>query len=244
MIIRLAIPFIYLPRTRPPQPILSSPFPFLSTVKTFPEEWFQITSTIAPKPNSDVEPIDCHVSERATPPWVMGTCLICRSCLSQLSKRLPCPIRFPFICSLLRRPSRSRPSCIQPYRPTRSSSVQRRSPPRPPPRQRSGCTCCVRSQSPSGANCRRVDSQSAKVTCALFHLGSRRRPCYALDPWTMDMDSARSRWRWPFSVCCFVQLRVLLLVPDRALLDERLREDDDDPAAAIPGAEPRAWLHR
>ena len=31
---------------------------------------------------------------------------------------------------------------------------------------------------------------------------------------------------------------------ERALLDERLREDDDDPAAAVPWAEARAELLR
>jgi hypothetical protein len=46
---------------RPQQPILSSPFPFLSTVKSLPEEWFQITTTICPKAISDIEPIDCHL---------------------------------------------------------------------------------------------------------------------------------------------------------------------------------------
>ncbi|KAH9969730.1 hypothetical protein BC827DRAFT_1257562 [Russula dissimulans] len=59
---KLIIPFAYHPRTRAPQPILSSPFPFLSTVKTVPEEWFQITSTIDPKANnSDIAAIDVHL---------------------------------------------------------------------------------------------------------------------------------------------------------------------------------------
>jgi len=65
----LIIPFAYHPRTRAPQPILSSPFPFLSTVKTVPEEWFQITSTIDPKVNdSDIAAIDVQVSRAKIPP--------------------------------------------------------------------------------------------------------------------------------------------------------------------------------
>ncbi|KAF8500873.1 hypothetical protein F5888DRAFT_1677101 [Russula emetica] len=58
---RLMVAFTYQPRTRPSQPVLSSPFPFLDTVKSVPEEWFQITSTIAAKSVSNIEPIDCHL---------------------------------------------------------------------------------------------------------------------------------------------------------------------------------------
>ncbi|KAI9465384.1 hypothetical protein BJY52DRAFT_1243651 [Lactarius psammicola] len=58
---KLTIPFTYRSRFRPPQPILPSPFPFLSTIKSLPEEWFQVTSTMAVKPHSDIEPIDCHL---------------------------------------------------------------------------------------------------------------------------------------------------------------------------------------
>ncbi|KAH9042012.1 hypothetical protein EDB85DRAFT_1857378 [Lactarius pseudohatsudake] len=58
---KLTIPFTYRSRFRPPQPILPSPFPFLSTIKSLPEEWFQVTCTMAVKPHSDIEPIDCHL---------------------------------------------------------------------------------------------------------------------------------------------------------------------------------------
>jgi hypothetical protein len=57
---KLMVAFVYQPRTRPLQPVLSSPFPFLSTVKSSPEEWFQITSTISTKSNT-IGPIDCHL---------------------------------------------------------------------------------------------------------------------------------------------------------------------------------------
>jgi len=58
---KLTIPFTYRSQLRPPQPILPSPFPFLSTIKSLPEEWFQVTSTITVKTHSDIEPIDCHL---------------------------------------------------------------------------------------------------------------------------------------------------------------------------------------
>ncbi|KAF8271979.1 hypothetical protein EI94DRAFT_1770120 [Lactarius quietus] len=58
---KLTIPFTYRSQCRPPQPILPSPFPFLSTIKSLPEEWFQVTSTMAVKLHSDIQPIDCHL---------------------------------------------------------------------------------------------------------------------------------------------------------------------------------------
>ena len=73
---RLRVPFVYRPRARPRQPMLSSPFPFLSTVKSLPEEWFQITTTMSPKAISDIEPIDCHV-RRSRKTYCQVSCLNC-----------------------------------------------------------------------------------------------------------------------------------------------------------------------
>lgn len=60
---RLTFPFTHRFQCRPPQPILPSPFPFLSTIKSLPEEWFQVTSTMVVKSHADILPIDCHVSQ-------------------------------------------------------------------------------------------------------------------------------------------------------------------------------------
>ncbi|KDQ62638.1 hypothetical protein JAAARDRAFT_121787 [Jaapia argillacea MUCL 33604] len=51
----------YLPRTRPCQPILPSSLSFRSTVKTSPEEWFQVISQMDARSNSGFAPIDCHL---------------------------------------------------------------------------------------------------------------------------------------------------------------------------------------
>ena len=88
---RLIIPFVYQPRTRPQQPILSSPFPFLSTVKSLPEEWFQVTTTIRPKAISDIEPIDCHVNLKT---------LICRTVPDLLAGFLVVHSRRSNVCSV------------------------------------------------------------------------------------------------------------------------------------------------
>jgi len=115
------------------------------------------------------------------------------SCSFLLSKYLPCPIRFRSTCSSSRRPSRCRRSCIPPYRPIQNSNVQRPSSPRALRRQRCACIYSDKSQLPSKATNRRVNSQSARVTCALFPLVLRHRPYYARNHW--NMDSARSTTR-------------------------------------------------
>ncbi|KAI0304315.1 hypothetical protein B0F90DRAFT_1809172 [Multifurca ochricompacta] len=58
---KLTVPFIHRPRLQPQQPILSSPFPFLATIKSLPEEWFQVTNTMPAKVKSAIRPIDCHL---------------------------------------------------------------------------------------------------------------------------------------------------------------------------------------
>ncbi|KAF5382467.1 hypothetical protein D9615_002730 [Tricholomella constricta] len=54
------IPFIYYPRTRAHRPIIPSPS-FFSTVKTSPEEWYQVLYEMKMRTPSKVEPIHCHL---------------------------------------------------------------------------------------------------------------------------------------------------------------------------------------
>jgi hypothetical protein len=186
------VAFTYQPRSRPPQPVLSSPFPFLSTVKSSPEEWSQITTTISTKFISNIEPIDCHVSpkpKRRAPTWLTFPNF---SCSFPPSNHFPFPKRFRSTCSSSRRPSRCKRSCTPPYRPIQNSSVQR-APPRALRHQRCACICSDKSLSFSKATNRRVDSQLARVTCVPFPLVLRRRLYYALNLW--KMDSARSTMR-------------------------------------------------
>lgn len=57
----LTVRMIYAPRSRPHQPILASPFPFLEgTLKSLPEEWTQICTTMSSKA-PDLSDIDCHL---------------------------------------------------------------------------------------------------------------------------------------------------------------------------------------
>lgn len=57
---QIAIPFRYYPRTRPHRHILANT-DFLSAVKALPEEWFQALSELKTRPNSQLEPISCHL---------------------------------------------------------------------------------------------------------------------------------------------------------------------------------------
>ncbi|GJE99015.1 hypothetical protein PsYK624_152530 [Phanerochaete sordida] len=56
----IVIPVKYQPRSRPYLPISPGLYPFLSTVKTAPEEWHQISSTVSSRDQS-VDPLECHL---------------------------------------------------------------------------------------------------------------------------------------------------------------------------------------
>ncbi|EIW74691.1 hypothetical protein CONPUDRAFT_140444 [Coniophora puteana RWD-64-598 SS2] len=55
----VSIPLSYLPRTRPPAPMIPSELPFLSTVKSSPEEWHQIMHCMQFARNPELTPIQC-----------------------------------------------------------------------------------------------------------------------------------------------------------------------------------------
>ncbi|KAI0086991.1 hypothetical protein BDY19DRAFT_995421 [Irpex rosettiformis] len=56
----VSIPIHYHPRSRPYLPISPSLYPFLSTFKTRPEDWHQITATI-PLKRKGLSGVDCHL---------------------------------------------------------------------------------------------------------------------------------------------------------------------------------------
>ncbi|KAI0344421.1 hypothetical protein BDW22DRAFT_1305488, partial [Trametopsis cervina] len=56
----VSIPLKYAPRSRPYLPIAPSLYPFLSTVKTCPEDWRQISSNVSYKKRGP-SAIDCHL---------------------------------------------------------------------------------------------------------------------------------------------------------------------------------------
>ncbi|ETW81855.1 hypothetical protein HETIRDRAFT_36931, partial [Heterobasidion irregulare TC 32-1] len=57
----LNVPLMYHPRTRPHQAIIPSAFPFLSTIKSVPEEWHQVISTMSTTSSAKIAPIECHL---------------------------------------------------------------------------------------------------------------------------------------------------------------------------------------
>ncbi|KAA1469682.1 hypothetical protein DENSPDRAFT_835337 [Dentipellis sp. KUC8613] len=57
----LHVQILYRPRTRPHQPILGSPFPFYSSIKSLPEEWHQVVSAMPVRPDSGIAPLECHL---------------------------------------------------------------------------------------------------------------------------------------------------------------------------------------
>ncbi|KAI0040044.1 hypothetical protein FA95DRAFT_1503395 [Auriscalpium vulgare] len=58
---KLTVPFLHRPRTRPIQPILACPFPFLTTIKTLPEEWHEVVSSMSAKDDIELKEINCHL---------------------------------------------------------------------------------------------------------------------------------------------------------------------------------------
>ncbi|KIK98785.1 hypothetical protein PAXRUDRAFT_133498 [Paxillus rubicundulus Ve08.2h10] len=53
------VPFIYYPRSRPHMPILPGDLPFMTTVKSSPEEWHQIMCTVDVSQASTLDPVQC-----------------------------------------------------------------------------------------------------------------------------------------------------------------------------------------
>ncbi|KAF8073931.1 hypothetical protein FPV67DRAFT_1738932 [Lyophyllum atratum] len=56
----IKIPFLYRPRTRAHRPIIPSPGLF-STVKTLPEEWYQVFTAVKTQSGMEIEPIHFHL---------------------------------------------------------------------------------------------------------------------------------------------------------------------------------------
>lgn len=55
----LVVPVCYHPRSRPHTPILPSDVPFMTTVKSSPEEWHQVLSTMNATKSSKLTPVQC-----------------------------------------------------------------------------------------------------------------------------------------------------------------------------------------
>ncbi|KIJ17623.1 hypothetical protein PAXINDRAFT_129837 [Paxillus involutus ATCC 200175] len=56
---RVKVPFIYYPRSRPHMPMLPGDLPFMTTVKSSPEEWHQIMCTVDVSQASTLDPVQC-----------------------------------------------------------------------------------------------------------------------------------------------------------------------------------------
>lgn len=90
----------YRPRARA-RHRLSPTDPVLSTLKTCPDDWLQLCSMMDVRPNSQVEPIDCHFIIPAAPTFALADTIrfhihLCGSPTS-LRKLLPtaCPLLLP-----------------------------------------------------------------------------------------------------------------------------------------------------
>lgn len=55
----LVVPVYYHPRSRPHTPVLPSDVPFMTTVKSSPEEWHQVLSTMNATKTSGLAPVQC-----------------------------------------------------------------------------------------------------------------------------------------------------------------------------------------
>ncbi|KAI0314403.1 hypothetical protein OF83DRAFT_1063871 [Amylostereum chailletii] len=70
---RLCVKIIYFPRSCPPRAMLSVPYPTVSPIKSLPEDWRQIISTLPPQPPSTLAPIQCQLFIPAVETFAMTT---------------------------------------------------------------------------------------------------------------------------------------------------------------------------
>lgn len=98
----MSVQFAYQPRTRPHRPIISSPFPFSTTIRSLPEEWHQVSSTMRSRADSGVKPIECQLfipavriySITDTVPFYLQLCAPTASLEAFLHPRPPPPSMF------------------------------------------------------------------------------------------------------------------------------------------------------
>lgn len=173
---RLTAEITYRPRARAYAPILSSPFPFSSTIKAAPEEWLEIASQILPYPSqTHVEAIECLVGH--FPPFDSSPSHLLKvdlqslsSCSFRPSESTPSPITSPFT-------SNSKPESL-PFAHSYTlphhlphSSVEPKPHHHRPKRPQFACTSQGKSRSTSseGIISRRASS-SVKRACDLYLL--------------------------------------------------------------------------